>query len=109
MKGTCIDGHVKGQMPESDDGERTKCAFFVILVGKNPQTDETINDPGCSVAFMPVIALEGNGHLRHVVASVDKTATEVRSQHMTFLELAKQKRLTDADPTLPKLVGGKQT
>lgn len=84
MKGTCCDGFVKG-MPVSDEGEQTKCAFFITLVGKDPQSEESINDPGCSIAFMPVIQLEGNQHTRQVAASADKVATEVRHGHASFI------------------------
>lgn len=85
MKGTCIDGFVKGQMPEAEDGTRTKCAFFLVLAGKNPQNEAVIEDPGCAISFMPIIALEGNAHTRQVAASVDKVATEVRHEHSTIV------------------------
>lgn len=85
MKGTCIDGFVKGKMPEAEDGTRTKCAFFITLAGKDPQSGEVINDPGCSIAFMPIIQLEGNLHMRQTTASTDKVATEIRHQHASFV------------------------
>lgn len=102
MKGVCVNGFVKG-MPESEDGDRTTCAFFIKLAGKNPQTGEIVDDPGCSIAFMPIIALEGNQHTRQVAASTDKVATEVRKQHATFLVALgpeAQTRLLDADPRI---------
>lgn len=99
MKGVCFNGFVKG-MPETDDGERTKCAFFIKLAGKNPQTGEVIDDPGCSISFMPIIQLEGNQHIRQATASTDKVAKEVRSQHTTFVsalsEEARQRLMTES-------------
>ena len=76
LKGVCLNGFVKG-MPESETGERTTCAFFLQLAGTNPQTGESVNDPGCAIAFMPIIQLEGNLHMRQAVASTDKVATHL--------------------------------
>lgn len=84
MKGVCVNGFVKG-MPEDDNGVRTKCAFFIQLAGKNPQTDEVINDPGCSIAFIPIIQLEGNNFMRQAIASTDKAATEIKKHHASFI------------------------
>jgi hypothetical protein len=84
MKGVCLNGFVKG-MPESETGERTVCAFFIQLAGKNPQTDEVINDPGCSIHFLPIIQLEGNNITRQAVASTDKVATNVHNHHKSFM------------------------
>jgi len=85
MKGVCINGFVKGQMPESETGERTLCAFFVVLKGKDPQTEQVYDDPGCSFHWLPVLSVETNQMIRHTTASVDKTATEVRKHHATFI------------------------
>lgn len=112
MKGICIDGFVKGQMPENEAGERTKCAFFIVLGGVNPQDSTPVNDPGCSIHWLPIIFLEGNQFLRSVVATTDKVATEVRNHHATFLGAlsaeAKQ-RLMDADPRIARLPQGGAT
>lgn len=91
VKGICINGFVKGLMPENEDGERTSCAFFIKLAGFHPQTGEPMDDPGCSIHFLPIIQLEGNQHVRQVAASTDKVASEVRDQHVTFLTLANEK------------------
>lgn len=102
LRGVCINGFVKG-MPENETGERTTCAFFIQLAGKNPQTDETINDPGCSIHFLPIIHLEGNQHLRQSIASTDKVASEVRNHHATFvgaLTDESRARLLNADPRM---------
>ena len=102
MRGVCINGFVKG-MPESETGERTTCAFFIQLAGKDPQTEETINDPGCSIHFLPIIHLEGNQFIRQATASTDKVASEVQKHHATFigaLSPEAQSRLLDADPRI---------
>lgn len=105
MKGVCFNGFVKG-MPETEAGERTTCAFFITLAGRDPQTDEVINDPGCSIAFGPIIQLEGNQHLRHAIASTDKVATEVRDHSEIFfraLNPETQDRVLTTPPLVPKL------
>ena len=105
LKGTCVNGFVKGVMPESEDGERTKCAFFITLAGTNPQTNEVINDPGCSIPFLPIIQLEGNQHVRQVAASTDKVANQVAKHTAVFvgaLNPEAKQRLMDAAPQ-PKL------
>lgn len=101
MKGVCVNGFVKGQMPENDDGERTECALFVNILGVDPQTGQEMNDPGCSIHFLPIIQLEGNMHTRQTTASTDKIANEVRKHHATFvgaLSFDAKKRLSDAAP-----------
>ena len=106
MKGTCVNGFVKG-MPESEDGDRTICAFFIKLAGTNPQTGEIVDDPGCSIHFMPIIQLEGNQHSRQVMASTDKVANEVRKHHATFVAVLNddtKQRLLDADPRIAKQI-----
>lgn len=77
MKGTCLNGFVKG-MPETEDGARTTCALFIRLLGKNPQTGEAIDDPGCALRFLPLMVLEGTDATRRVGAAADKVASEVR-------------------------------
>ena len=104
MKGVCNNGFVKG-MPESETGERTTCAFFITLAGVNPQTNEPVNDPGCSIAFIPLIQLEGNQAMRVVAASTDKVATEVAKHSVLRLlapappALAPQARVLEMEKT----------
>ena len=89
MKGVCVNGFVKGQMPEDENtGERTKCAFFITLKGKDPQSQKEYDDPGCSWHWLPILQVETNQMVRFNVASTDKVASEVKSQHDTFLGLA---------------------
>jgi len=111
VKGTCLNGYVKGVMPEdAATGERTVCAFFTNLMGKDPQSGETINDPGCAIAFMPIITLEGNQMTRSVAASTDKVATEVRHQHASFVGAlpreAQERLITHAPKVIKKDEGG---
>ena len=99
LKGVCVNGFVKGMPENKETGERTTCGWFIKLSGTNPQTGEKMDDPGCSVPFFAIIQLEGNQHLRQAIASMDKIATEVNRQHMTFIGAMTpeaQKRLLDA-------------
>ena len=79
------------------------CEFWTHLLGQNPQTGAQEDKWGCAVNFIPILLIENAQVSRHAVASMDKTATEVRKHHATFigaLNQEAQKRLLDADPRI---------
>lgn len=55
----------------------TKCRFWTHLLGKNPQTEGTIDKFGCAIEFLPILLVENAQMVRHGAASTDKVANVV--------------------------------
>jgi hypothetical protein len=51
------------------DGSIHRCAWYVKIEGKNPQTGTDISESNCAIAWGPIISIEGNGQTRNLVAS----------------------------------------
>ena len=58
------------------DGVLEVCAWYVKLQGKNPQTGENINEQRCAIAWQPILAIEGNGAVSGVAASIQSLRNE---------------------------------
>jgi hypothetical protein len=76
------------------DGELVACKFWVNVMGKNPQTGETINNGDCAIAWMPVLLIENSKVNRETGAAVESMRNESVStgQQLTsaLLEVAKK-------------------
>ena len=48
------------------------CQLWIPLVGKDPQSNESINEYNCAWAWMPIIGIENSQMTRHVVAQVSE-------------------------------------
>jgi hypothetical protein len=53
------------------------CAWFIKLAGKNPNTNEEIDEWGCAVAWMPIIMLENAQMARQTGAAVESFRNEM--------------------------------
>lgn len=53
-----------------------KCAWYTNLIGKDPQTNQDINNWGCSVAFTPILQMEAARMSRGTTASIDNLRKE---------------------------------
>lgn len=104
IKGTCINGFSKGIMPENEKGERETCAFFVITKGMNPQTGQEMDDPGCSIYFMPILQIEVAQKIRQATASTDKVATEVAKHHATAVGAMSDEQRDNLARTAPRML-----
>jgi hypothetical protein len=77
-----------------------ECMMFTHLVMNNPQTGMSTDQYGCSIAFWPVLQIEGSNQTRHVQAAVESMRNEVTARQDTFNQLAveareSRKQLTD--------------
>lgn len=50
----------------------SKCRFWVHLLGKDPQSNATIDAFGCSFEFLPKLLLENSQQTRQTCASIDR-------------------------------------
>jgi len=48
-----------------------KCPWWCRVVGKNPQSDEMIDDWRCSIALLPLLLIEGAQQARQAGAAVE--------------------------------------
>lgn len=53
------------------------CAWFIKLVGKNPNTGAEIEDWGCSMALMPILTIENSQMQRQTGAAVESFRNEM--------------------------------
>jgi hypothetical protein len=54
-----------------------ECAWFIKIVGKNPQTGADIDDWGCSIAWMPILTIENSQQQRQTGAAVENFRNEM--------------------------------
>lgn len=66
-----------------------KCAFYIQVVGANPQTGEMINRFDCAIAWMPILMIENSNEQRKTAASVQSFRNEmVKMQGMALINMA---------------------
>lgn len=67
-----------------------QCKFYVQLLGRDPQTNAPIHKWDCSIAFLPILLIEGAQQTRQAGAAIEsfrndlvslanKTARQLRS------------------------------
>jgi hypothetical protein len=56
------------------------CPLWIEVLGNHPQTNETIHQSVCAIAITPILLIQGNQLQGQTTASVDKVATEVKTQ-----------------------------
>lgn len=49
-----------------------RCAWYIEVSGKNPQTSAEIKDWGCAISWLPMIGLENNKHVLSGVAATEQ-------------------------------------
>lgn len=52
------------------------CAWYTTIKGKNPQTDEDIDEKKCAIAWLPILSVENTGTGRHIAASIQSLRNE---------------------------------
>ena len=48
-----------------------KCPWWTRVIGKNPQTEEMIDDWRCAIAMLPMLIIEGSQQTRQAGAAVE--------------------------------------
>ena len=71
-----------------------ECAWFLKVVGKNPNTGAEIDDWGCAMAWMPILTIENSQQQRQTGAAVESFRNEmVKANEQTAAILLDTKRL----------------
>ena len=73
---------------EIKDGKIYRCAWYTKLKGKDPQSEEQVEEWGCAIAWMPLMQVEVAQMSRGVNESVSSLRNEVVTRVDTFNSLA---------------------
>lgn len=72
------------------------CALFMELKGTNPNTGESMDQWGCSIAWLPVLFIENTQMQRQTGAAVESFRNEmVQANNNALLMSEMSKRLTN--------------
>ena len=77
-----------GKCKEIKDNVECICAWYVKLVGKDPQSEKTIDQWGCAMAWLPVMLVEVSQTNREVSAIVTSARDEIVKRQDVFNLLA---------------------
>ena len=73
-----------------------KCPWWCRVMGKNPQSEEMIDDWQCAVALLPMLLVENAQQSRGTGAAVETLRNEMVKGVSNMIASAQQVRLTDA-------------
>ena len=96
----CRNGKREDFPADDRTGERFFCNEWVNVKGKDPQSDQTIDNWMCAKFASILLGLEQAQQTRQAGASADKVANEVRKHHATFFNALNDDvkgRLLEAD------------
>jgi hypothetical protein len=54
-----------------------KCPWWTRVIGKDPQSEEMIDDWRCAVALLPMLLIENAQQTRHVSAATESMRNEI--------------------------------
>ena len=66
-----------------------KCAWHTTIRGANPNTGAEVDEPGCVVAFLPMLLIENSKQQRSTTAATESFRNEMVKAHTTDQELLK--------------------
>jgi len=73
------------------------CQWYTNVMGKHPQTEETINNWGCAVEWLPVLLIENAQQARQTGASIDSFRNEMVKDNQKQLEVYTQRLQHESD------------
>jgi len=54
-----------------------ECAWFIKILGKNPQTNADLDEHGCAIAWLPILMIENSQQQRQTGAAVESFRNEM--------------------------------
>lgn len=79
--------------------KQLECAWFMKIVGKNPNTGADIDEWGCSMAWIPILLIENSQQQRQTGAAVESFRNEMVKSN----ENSQQILLATISSTTPNL------
>lgn len=71
---SCPLGHT---CEEIRDGKISRCRWYTLVMGVNPQTNEEINRWDCAISWLPIMLVEINRGGRSQAAAIESFRNEV--------------------------------
>ena len=68
-----------------------ECAWFLKIAGINPNTGEPIEDWGCAMSWLPILAIENSQMQRQTGAAVESFRNEMVKANEATLQLVNHK------------------
>jgi hypothetical protein len=68
VKSTCPLGHT---CQTEDENEIIRCNWYIQVRGSDPQTGKSIDEWGCSMAWLPTLLIEGSQQTRQAGAAIE--------------------------------------
>jgi hypothetical protein len=72
-----------------------RCAWFIELEGKHPQTGKEIRESKCAMAWQPLLIIEGNAESRGASAAIQSLRNETIKRQEKALEVVREKIASD--------------
>jgi len=64
------------------------CAWFMKVAGKNPQSEEVVEEWGCAIAWLPILMIENSQQQRQTGAAVESFRNEMINAQAQVIMLA---------------------
>lgn len=78
---TCPFGH---QCERAKDGAMERCALYTKIVGRDPQSEQLLDEWRCSLAWMPLLMVENAQTNRGQTEALESFRNQVVEQQMVF-------------------------
>ena len=76
---------------EVKDGKIHRCMWYTKVVGKNPQTEEQIDEWKCAIAWMPILQVETSQTNRRQTHALESFRNETVKRQTVFNALVEQR------------------
>jgi hypothetical protein len=75
------------------------CAWFMKIVGKNPNTGNDVEEWGCAMAWIPILTIENSQQQRQTGAAVESFRNEmVKANEMSQRVLLSAANISKQEP-----------
>jgi hypothetical protein len=76
---------------EIKDGKIVRCMWYTEVVGKNPQSEEELNEWRCAMAWMPMLQIEMSQTNRGQTVALESFRNETVKGQAAFNKLIEQR------------------
>ena len=76
---------------EVKDGKILRCRWYTKVLGKNPQSEEQIEQWNCAIAWLPILQVETSQTNRGQTGAIESFRNETVKGQRTFNALVEQR------------------
>jgi hypothetical protein len=81
-----------------------KCPWYTLLRGKDPQSEEQIDEWGCAIAFGPILACEVSQRTNQLGAAIESFRNEMKKDNSVMLQIEAEKMRRASGNQITKVV-----